>query len=417
MNRITYVSILLFFAAISGISSQILPTPPPPPPPPPTPLDVLRPNDMIVSSDGKRIAVDYKLCTFVWDIGERKIISEIPGRLSYFQKNSQLPIMAFNQDGSIRAEGNDRVLSLYNTENNRLIKQIVVFEHEVDYYLPGPRPLIYIPPEVIEKIFFTPDGRNIIVISGNFWASRIWSVDLMGTVSLVNTMASLSSYINILDLNINQGRAIIKGNSGLIIFNLFSKRKEGEIPLNDNNLALDSISFSLNDKKNKNSVLLARDRNNENYLYICDIEGRKIFSPRKIDSWPYMIRLTGEDNIVALVCNDSVCLYNYRTGNEIARLVAYEDELPLIPPPPPPGMTDRKRTIQVGSFSSFADALRLMNDIEREGFYPYLERARQNNSTIWNVVINNILEDEILSIYGLLLRSGYTKYNNFLIRP
>jgi len=414
-NRITYVSILLFFAAVSGIFSQI-----PPPPPPPIPYDTLKPLDMIVSSDGKRIAVDYNLCTFVWDIGERKIMGTIPSRLSYFQKKPPLPIRAFNQDGSIRAEGNDRVLSLYNTENNRLIKKIVVFESEdvanppirIRYMTLLPFPDV---PESIENIYFTPDGQNIIVISGIGWGGRqyrIWSVDLMGNVSSVNSSASLSSYVNILALNIYQGRAVISGNSGITIVNLFSKRKEGEIPLNDNNLVLDSSSFSLNDNKNKNSVLLVRNGNtDENYLYVCDIEGRKILNRRIIDSRANMVRLTGAENNVALALDNSICLYNYQTGTEITRLVAYEDELPLIPPP---GMTDRKRTIQVGSFLSFADALRLMSNIEREGFYPYIERARQNNSTIWNVVINNILEDEILSIYGLLLRIGYT---NISTRP
>jgi WD40 repeat protein len=419
MNRITYVSILLFFAAVSGIFSQRLP-----PPPPPTPLEVLYPFDMIVSSDGKRIAVDYNLCTIVWDIGERKIIGKIPSRLSYFQKNTPLPIRAFNQDGSIRAEGNDRVLNLYNTENNRLIKKIVVFESEdvanppirIRYLIWPPFPDV---PEAIENIYFTPDGQNIIVISGigrGGRQDRIWSVDLMGRVSSVNFLASLSSYVNILALNIYQGRAVISGNSGITIVNLFSKRKEGEIPLNDNNLVLDSSSFSLNDNKNKNSVLLIKNgKTDENYLYVCDIEGRKFLKRMKIDSRTYLVRLTGEENIVALVALDnSICLYNYQTETEIARLVAYEDQLPLVPPPPPLGMSNRERTIQVGSFSSFADALRLMNDIKREGFYPYLERARQNNSTIWSVVINNVLEDEIPSIYGLLQSIGYT---NILIRP
>jgi hypothetical protein len=61
MNRTTYVSILLFFAAVSGIISQI------PPPPPPTPYDVLYPSDMIVSSDGKRISATYIPWVIVWD--------------------------------------------------------------------------------------------------------------------------------------------------------------------------------------------------------------------------------------------------------------------------------------------------------------------------------------------------------------
>ena len=438
MNRITYVSILLFFAAVSGIFSQRLP-----PPPPPEPVEGMRPLNMIVSSDGKRIAVDYITCTIVWDIEKRKILGRIPSHLPYFQRDTLLTPRAFNQDGSIRAEGKDRVLSLYNTENNRLIKRIVVFETEEDPYPPGPdgfRFMIAWPPEVISEIYFTPDGKNIIVISSRLWACRIWSVDLMGTVSLVNTWESYSSYVNIMALNISQGRAVIRGDSGVIIVNLFSKRKEGEIPLKYNNLELDPISFLLNDNKNKKSVLLARNRDNdsyvnERYLFVCDMESRKILYGRKIDGISYGALLTGEENIAAIARDDSICLYNYQTGIEIARLVAYEEQiappppsppprsLPPPPPPPPsllppsplppPPPPIRGRTIQMGSFLSFADASRLMSNIKREGFYPNIERARQNNSTIWNVLIN-VWDDELASIYGFLQSIGY---NNILTRP
>jgi WD40 repeat protein len=412
MNRITYVSILLFFAAVSGIFSQrILPSPPPPPPfpePPPPSNTVLNPQDMIISSDSKRIAVDYFPYTIVWDIKTRKILGRAIESISNSRKNP----WAFNQDGSIRAEGSEGVLSLFNTENNRLIQQVGLYKYEKFPFQPGPNgviPMIYWPPpEEIEKIYFTPDSKNIIVISTVNGKSRIWSVDLMGTVSLVNTWASLPEYVRVLDLNIFQGKAVVSGNSGVIIVNLFSKRKEGEIPLNDNNMVLETISFSLNDNKNKNSVLLVSDRNDESYLYICDMEGQKIINRRKINGSAYMVRLTGEENIVALASPGSVCLYNYQTGTEIVSLIA-EKPMAEIPPVPPGSVFEpmRERTFQVGSFSSFADASHLMNDIRRDGFHPYLERSRQNNSPVWRVLIY-VRDSEITSMYRLLQNIGYT---------
>jgi hypothetical protein len=222
-------------------------------------------------------------------------------------------------------------------------------------------------------------------------------------------------YRPILDLNIIQGKAVIRGISDVIIYNLFTGRKEGEIPLNYNNMVLDAISFSLNDNKNKNSILLAIDRSKDNYskeryLFVCDMEKKKILYGRKIDNNDaYKVRLTSRENIVALNSENSICLYNYQTGTEIARLFAYEEQLAPISPSTPA----RERTIQVGSSLSFTNASRLMNDITREGFYPYMELARQNNSIIWSVLIN-VWEDAIPSAFSLLQSIGYT---NILIRP
>jgi WD40 repeat protein len=412
MNKITYVSILLFFAAVSGIFSQrILPSPPPPSPP--QPVEGMHPLDMIVSSDGKRIAVYYQADSFntyniVWDIENQKIQGRIPLRLSNFQRNTSPPARAFSPDGSIRAEGVGRVLNLYNNENNGLIKQFVVLEEFVSPNfrdpLTGFSTLMGPMPEEFEKIFFSPDGKKIIVISTP--RSRIKYVD---TVQGSAILLEENPYRPILDLNIFQGKAVIRGKSDVIIYNLFTGRKEGEIPLNYNNMVLDAISFSLNDDKNKNSVLLAIDRSNgnysnERYLFVCDMEKQKILYGRKIEnSGAYKIRLTGRENIVALSCENSICLYNYQTGTEIARLVAYEEPLA----PMAPSMPARARTIQVGGSLSFVNASRLMNDITREGFFPYLEPYRQNNSVIWSVLIN-VWEEQIPSVFGLLQSIGYT---------
>jgi len=228
-------------------------------------------------------------------------------------------------------------------------------------------------------------------------------------------------------LKISYGRAVFRQNSSIIIFYLFSGQKEGEIPLNYNNMDFYPISFSLNDNKNKLSVLLAGNKDNENYLLVCDMESRKILNGRKVDGRAHLVQLTSVDNIAALAKDDSICLYNFQSGTEIARLVAYEEPKNLIvsqnnePKMPSTSqievMMPKKavfKTVQLGSFLSFNNALKLVSDIEGEGFNPFIERAKINNSNFWRVVINEVLENDIETFCGLLRNAGF---NDIWIRP
>ena len=408
-NKIAYVPVLLFFVALSSIFSQ-----------PRLPLTVdaagMRPLEMKISGDGKRIVAAYDSCTIVWDIATRKILRRIPRRLSYYP-DYIFSVKALNQDGSILAVGDDQILNLYNTENNRLIKQFTVFEYREDPNKTnsfGVPTMIGWQQEKFKHIYFTPDRKNIIVISDE---DKIRYVDLTrNTISLVNVshdpdIPRPASWGDILDLNIFQGRAVFRDNDSIIIFNLFSGQKEGEISLKYNNKFFYSISFSLSGDKNKRSILLADNKDYEDYIFVCDTENRKILGGRKIDGRAHLVQLTAEDNIAALARDGYIFLYNFQTGTEIARLIAYEEPKPPIAPHMPqtvlmPRKAMRK-TFQLGSFLFFNNALRLISDIEAEGFNPFIERARINNSTFWRVVINDVPENEILTFRGLLTNAGF----------
>jgi len=378
-------------------------------------VEGMRPLEMKISDDGKHIIAAYNSCTVVWDISKREILRRIPRYLSYYHHSYNLTIRALNHDGSLLAVGDDQVLSLYNTENNKIIKQLTVLEHRKDPNTTddyGFSTDIGWKHEYFKHIYFTPDKKNIIVISDE---DKIRYVDLVkDTVSLVNVSNDVdfprpSAQGDILDLNISQGRVITRDNFNIIIFNLFSGKKEGEIPLKYNNMNIYPISFSLNDDKYKNSIFLAGNDDYEDYLFVCDIENRKILNGRKIDGKAHMVQLTAEENIVVLARDDSICLYNYQTETEIVRLIAYEE------PKKPFTLQNediRKKpvlkTVQLGSYLSFNSALQLINDIEGEGFKPFIERAKINDKTFWRVVINRVFEDEVTTLCGLLKDAGFT---------
>jgi len=411
-NKIIYFPILLFLITISNIFSQ--------PRPPSAPPEVgMRPLEMKISDDGKRIIAAYEPCTIVWDISKREILRRIPRYLSYFPSYSYM-IRTINQDGSLLAVGDEQTLSLYNTENNKLVKQFAVLEQREDPNIRdsfGLSTLIGWKDEYFKQIYFTPDNKNIIVISDE---DKIRYVDLTrNTISLVNVsrdpdIPRPSYQGDILDFNISHGRAVLRDNFNLIVFNIFSNQKEGEIPFKYNNMDFHPISFSINNNRNKPSVLLAGDRNYENdYLLFCDINNRKILNAKKINGRAYIVKSTADDNIVALAREDCITLFNIQNGNDFVRLDAYEEPKP--PRTTQPVMTPKStlcRTLQFGSFSSFDNALVLVKKMENEGFKPFIERTKTNNSTIWNVVINNIPEDEI-QIFSVILKNA--GFNDILL--
>lgn len=406
-NKVIYTSIFLFFVTVSGIFSQQR-----------LPVAGMRPLEMKISGDGKHIVAAYDSCTIVWDISKREILRRIPRNLSYYPPINYT-IQAFNQDGSMLAIGDNRILSLYNTENNKLIKQLPVFENrenpnKTDSH--GLSTMIAWKQENFKQFYFTPDKKNIIVISDE---DKIRYVDLIrGTTSLVNVSDDIPSPSykgDILDINISYGRAVFRQNFSVIIFNLFSGQKEGEIFLKYNNTDFNPISFSLSGNKNKHSVLLAGNRAYENYLFICDIENRKILNGKKIDGNTHIVKLTTIENVVAFARDDSICLYNFQTGTEIARLVAYEET--IVPVASQTNSTLKEavfRTLQLGSFSSFNEALHMVSVIEDEGFRPIIECSKENNLTFWRVVINDVLESRMTTIYELLKNAGIS---DIWIRP
>ena len=109
--------------------------------------------------------------------------------------------------------------------------------------------------------------------------------------------------------------------------------------------------------------------------------------------------MTGEENIAAFFLFGSIVLYNLQTGTEIARLLAYEEPVALVAPvvpmepimpdaPPPEPTISYSRTFQLGDFSSFTDAMRLVSYMEGEGFKPFIEHTKVNNATAWRMVID-----------------------------
>jgi WD40 repeat protein len=420
---LTLFSIIYFIITIPVFSQRKPPAAPP--------AAGMRPVEMKISGNGKHIIAAYDSCTIVWDISKREILRRIPRNLSCYPLYKST-IQALNQDGSLLAVGNNQELSLYNTENNKIIKQLNVLEQRKDPNTTdsmGYTTLIGWKHEYFKQIYFTPDKKYIIVISDE---DNIRYVDLArDTISLVNVshdpdLPRPSYQGDILALNSSQGRTVIRDNSSIIIFNLFSGKKEGEISLGYNNMDLYTISFSLNENKNKHSILLAGDKNYINYLLVCDMENRKILDAIKIDNKAHIVRLTSAENIVALAFDDSICLYNFQTGTEIARLAAYEEPKKPVksknnkPKTPGASQTEMRPkkavflTVQLGSFLSFYNALKLINDIESEGFKPFIERITINGATYWRVVINRVLENEITTLCELLSGAGF---NNIWLRP
>lgn len=412
-NKLTYLPIFLFFITVSGIfSQQRLQN---------KPNTGMEPLDMKISNDGKHIITAYDSCTIVWDITKREIIRRIPRNLSYFSLYNRR-YQALNNDGSILAVGDDRLLILYNTENQRLIKKLTVLkfrENPNTTDAMGFSTMIAWTQEHFKQIFFTPDNKYIIVITNE---DKIMYVDYeRNTIRTVNVYAdkSLRPFNeDILDINISQGRVAIRDNNKIIVINLYSQKKEGEIPLEYNNSDFYSRSLSLSNNVNKHSILLA-ENNNEYYLLVCDIGNRKIINSRKINGKANIVKLTALENIAALARDDSICLYNFQTGIEIANLIAYEEPKPPITSPPksepviiptstPFIMPIKTNTVQLGSFSSFRSALRLVNRIEDEGFKPFIECAKINNSTFWRVVISDVLEVNIPILLELLENAGFT---------
>jgi WD40 repeat protein len=388
-------------------------------PPAAPPAAGMRPVEMKISNNGKHIIAAYDSCTIVWDISKREILRRIPRNLSCYPLYKST-IQALNQDGSLLAVGDNQELSLYNTENNKIIKQLSVLEQRKDPNTTdsfGLSTLIGWKHEYFKQIYFMPDKKNIIVISDE---DRIRYVDIeRDTVSLVNISDNDIPFPedkgDILDLNISHGRAVFSYKFSIIIFNLISGKKEGEIPLKYNNMDLLPVSFSLSDNKNKHSILLASNEDSYRYLFVYDMENWKILNCREIDRKARMVKLTSADNIVALALNDSICLYNFQTGTEIARLTAYEEQ--KRPDTSQTAMRHKKTvflTVQLGSFLSFKNALKLISDIEDEGFNPFIERVNINGTTFWRVVINRVFEEEITTFCDLLSGAGY---NDIWLRP
>jgi len=408
INKIIYFPILLFLITASNIFSQ-----------PQPPIDGMSPLEMKITEDGKRIIAAYETCTIVWDISKREILRRIPRYLSYYP-DYFLSVKAINQDGTILAVGNNQILSLYNTENNRLIKQINVFEYIKDPNTTdshGFSTMIGWQQEEFSQIYFTPDNKYLIIISND---DRIKYVDLI-RYSIISINASNDIELprptmkgDILDFNISIGKAVFLDNFSIIIFNILSGRKEGDILRKYNNSDFRPISFSLNNNKNKPSVMLAINNNWEYYLLFCDIDKRTIINAKKLNGVANIVKFTSDDNIVALARNNYICLYNIQSGNEIARLVAYEEPKPPNTPQPTRAQTRTLwRTIQLGSFSSFVDAFRLVKNMEEEGFKPFIERTKTNNTTSWCVVINNIPDKELTFFSDLVKNAGFT---NILLR-
>jgi WD40 repeat protein len=412
MNKFLSLFTILFLTQTIYVFSQRKPHKAPP-------AAGMRPLEMKISNNGKHIIAAYDSCTIVWDITKREILRRIPRNLSCYPLYN-FTIQAINQDGSILAVGDKQTLSLYNTENDKLIKQFSVLEHRKDPNITdslGFSTMIGWKHEYFKQIYFMPDKKNIIVISDE---DKLRYVDIeRDTVTLVNISDDdfpRPSYKgDILDLNISQGRAVIRDNYNVFNFNLLSGKREGVISLEYNNMDLHIISFSLNDNKNKHSILLAGDNKYINYLLVCDMENNKILNCRKIEGKAHIVRLTSAENIVALAFDDSICLYNFQTGTEIARLAAYEE--PKNPVKSQTAMIPQKAvflTVQLGSFLSFNNALKLISDIESEGFNPFIERAKINDATFWRVVINRVLENEITTLCELLSGAGF---NNIWLRP
>jgi WD40 repeat protein len=408
MNKTAFLYLLIFFIVASSIFSQqqfsvAIPN------------DGMRPQEIKISEDGKQIIAAYDACTIVWDIAKREIMRKIPRHLSYFNQ-STITVRALNIDGSILAVGEDQTLNLYNTANNQLIKQFTVLENREDPNVTdayGFSTQIGWKQEYFKQIYFTPDGKKIIVISDE---DRIRYIDLAkDTITVVNVSDDIpcpSDQGDILDLIITQGQAAFRQNFSIIIYNLFSEQKEGEIPLYYNNTDFYSISFSLNSNKNKQSVLLAGNNGYENFLIICDTEKRKILNSRKLNFRAHIVKQTNDENIVALALDNSICLYNLQTGTEITRLIAYEEpKKPVVSQVSSPAdLKPEKlqfRTLQLGSFLSIKDAFKYINQIEGQGFKPFIERAKINGSTFWIVVINNVPDNETANMSELLNNAGF----------
>jgi hypothetical protein len=64
---------------------------------------------------------------------------------------------------------------------------------------------------------------------------------------------------------------------------------------------------------------------------------------------------------------------------------------------------------------SFTDALWLVSYMEEEGFQPSIEYTKENNSTYWRLVIDNIPENAFATYIGLLRSIGINPTGNTMV--